>query len=456
MKIKENNESNESDLFVKKSKSKGKKRKSKKYNSNHEINTSNIYKYILYILILILLITILFFVILFNLFRLKKEESKIENENNEIPKNDIVNNENITNNMSIIYFNPSKRRDNYLIGHEYIKKCLDDDLSKKFEKVEKPIISVIIPAFNCENSIKGAISSIQNQNISDIEIILINDFSTDQTLNIIQNIQKNDQRIIIINNQKNMGSLYSRSIGSLMAKGNFTFALDNDDMFFQEDVLDITHKISIEGNFDIVGFKAVYVGNYNDDINKMFDGYFSFKANNLILYQPQLGLYPVTYKGQYSANDFTIWGKCIKTEIYKKATNSLGTERYSKFLSWCEDSSIVFIIFNIAQSYIFIHKYGILHLKSRITATYTQSNNNKLLGEIFLLDILFDFSKNNSDKNIAVSHAVNINYRYNLTDINNSTKLYFNSVLKKILNCSLITKFKKSQIKYIYNRINKN
>ena len=392
----------------------------------------------------------------------KEEETKIKNNglissNNENQTNNIDTNnssiDEIYNNTNILYFEETKRRDNYKIGHGYIKKCLNDDLSKKFEKTENPIISIIIPVFNCENSIKYTISSIQNQNISNIEIILINDFSTDQTLSIIEEIQKNDQRIIIINNKKNMGSLYTRSIGSLLVKGNFTFALDNDDMFFQEDVLDITHKISLKGNFDIVGFKAVNVGNYKDGVEKMSDGYFSLKPNNLIIYQPKLSLYPVTYKGQYAANDFTIWAKCIKSEIYKKATNALGYERYSMFLSWCEDSSIVFVIFSFAQSYIFVHKYGILHLKSSITATYTQPKNNKLLGEIFLLDVLFDFTKNNSDKNVAVSHAVNIKYKYNFTEINNTTRLYFRSVLEKIMNCSLITKMKKSQIKYLYNLI---
>ena len=327
-------------------------------------------------------------------------------------------------------------------------------MTQKFEKVENPIISVIIPVFNCEKSIKYAISSIQNQNITNFEIILINDFSTDKSLNIIQEIQKNDQRIIIVNNEKNMGSLYTRSIGILMAKGAFIFALDNDDMFFDEDLFDVTYKIAIKGGFDIVGFKSINVGSYKDPVYKMFDGYFSFKKNNLIIYQPKLGLHPVTTKGRYAANDFTIWGKCIKTEVYQKAVNTLGKERYSMFLSWCEDTSIVFVIFNIAQSYIFIHKYGIFHIKNNSTATKTQSKDNKLLGEVFLLDVLFEFSKNNSNKNIAGSHIVNVKSKYDLSHIkNNSTRLYLKSILEKMLNCSLISKMKHYQIKQIYKKV---
>ena len=434
-------EYNENDLFVKKSKVKPKK---KKYNkSKKEGDENNIARKISIILLIILLIIIIVFIILINKFGQGQNEFDIDDfdEKNEKFKN-----------TSIIYFKAISRKENLLLGKKYISRCLNDSMTKKYEKVDNPIISVIIPVFNCEKSIKYAISSIQNQNVTNIEIILINDFSSDNSLKIIEEIQKKDKRIIIINNEKNMGSLYTRSIGILIAKGKFVFALDNDDMFFQEDLFDATYKVAIKGGFDIVGFRAVNVGSYKDNINKMFDGYFSFKKNNLILYQPKLGMHPVMTKGQYAANDYTIWGKCIKTEIYKKAVNALGKERYSMFLSWCEDTSIVFVIFNIAQSYIFIRKYGILHIKNNSTATKTQPKDNKILGEVFLLDILFEFAKTN--KNIAVSHLVNIKFRFNIYHINKiSTKLYLLSILEKMMNCSLISKSKHRQVKHIYKKI---
>ena len=57
----------------------------------------------------------------------------------------------------------------------------------------------------------------------EIEIILVNDHSSDDSLKIIRNIQKDDNRIIIINNKKNKGTFYSRSIGVLESKGNIYF-----------------------------------------------------------------------------------------------------------------------------------------------------------------------------------------------------------------------------------------
>ena len=67
-------------------------------------------------------------------------------------------------------------------GRKYLDKCLNFSFRKKFKYNKKPITSVIIPLFNCEKTIKPALHSIQFQNMPRIEIILVNDFSTDNTL----------------------------------------------------------------------------------------------------------------------------------------------------------------------------------------------------------------------------------------------------------------------------------
>ena len=70
----------------------------------------------------------------------------------------------------------------------------------------------------------------------DIEIILVNDKSNDKSLKILKNFQKTDKRIKLINNKKNMGILYSRSIDDLQEKGKYIIPLDNNYMFFDNNV----------------------------------------------------------------------------------------------------------------------------------------------------------------------------------------------------------------------------
>ena len=119
-----------------------------------------------------------------------------------------------------------KLENNLFIGHILPKtdNCFENSKFKKYLKfkyIKQPQVSVIVPLFNCEKTIASSLNSIQFQNITKIEIILINDFSTDNTSEIIKKFKEKDHRIIIIENHKNMGALYSRSIASLISKGYY-------------------------------------------------------------------------------------------------------------------------------------------------------------------------------------------------------------------------------------------
>lgn len=141
----------------------------------------------------------------------------------------------------------------------FLDKCSKGILlndKSKFKESNHPLISVIVPAYNSQNFINRAIKSIQNQNITDIEIILVDDVSTDNTLTIIEELQKQEPRIKILKNNKNMGILYSRSVGALSSKGKYIFSLDNDDMFLDFDVFSTITNIANEGKFDVVEFRG--------------------------------------------------------------------------------------------------------------------------------------------------------------------------------------------------------
>ena len=167
-------------------------------------------------------------------------------------------------------------------GRHFIDKCLNNfHFSENKNLYNYPKFSVVIPAYNCESSIYYSLISIQKQNISEYEIILINDFSKDNTSQIIQSLSQHDKRIKIINNQKNQGTLYSRCIGTLIAKGEYIFALDNDDMIFGENIFDYLYKMAEDGKYEIIGFKAVNVRSYNDTIKKMEDLYSYVHPNNI-------------------------------------------------------------------------------------------------------------------------------------------------------------------------------
>ena len=358
-----------------------------------------------------------------------------------------------SNNLRIIALLKSKKYINFCVKGILINNYNNKN---KFKIKNEIKITVVIPIFNCEKSIKSSLRSIQNQNMSEIEILLVNDFSSDNSLIIIEDMAMEDSRIKIINNKKNMGTLFSRCIGTLLSKGKYIFPLDNDDLFIDYDLFDIIYRNIEKENYDIIGFKAVHGYSYNKiHISELIDDYLHDHPNNLIVNQPDLGIYSITKNNKFALNDIHIWGKCINKEIYIKAINALGKERYSYFISWAEDTSMVFILFNIAKSYKFISKYGIFHLISEKTSSYTQNSDNKTFAEIFLLEILLDFSKNNfNTKKFVVEKALEIK-NYAFFHINNNKNYqYLKKVLEKLLKCKFISEDNKFKIKQYFNEIN--
>ncbi len=92
-----------------------------------------------------------------------------------------------------------------------------------------PIISVIIPIFNTQDYLKKCLNSVINQTLKDIEIICINDNSTDNSLSILNQYKKQDKRIKIISLNKNKGSSYTRNMGINLSKGEYISFIDSDD-----------------------------------------------------------------------------------------------------------------------------------------------------------------------------------------------------------------------------------
>ena len=118
----------------------------------------------------------------------------------------------------------------------------------------KPKISVFIPIYNRENFIAQCIHSVQTQTLKDIEIVAVNDCSDDNTLNILKDLAKNDNRIKIVNNDRNHGLLYSRAMGILNSTGKYLMNLDSGDKIYGNDSLEFLYNISKSLKLDITAF----------------------------------------------------------------------------------------------------------------------------------------------------------------------------------------------------------
>lgn len=90
-------------------------------------------------------------------------------------------------------------------------------------------VSIIVPAFNAENCITTCLSSLRQQTWKNVEIIVINDYSSDNTQAVVESICRNEPTIRLINNTKNLGAYTSRNIGMKASTGEYLTVMDADD-----------------------------------------------------------------------------------------------------------------------------------------------------------------------------------------------------------------------------------
>lgn len=102
-------------------------------------------------------------------------------------------------------------------------------ITNKETNIKKPLVSFVMTAYNSEKFIKKPIESILNQTYSNIELIIIDDCSNDNTYNICKDLSIEDNRVRVYSNIKNMGTYWSKNFGFLMTRGEFIILHDSDD-----------------------------------------------------------------------------------------------------------------------------------------------------------------------------------------------------------------------------------
>lgn len=110
-------------------------------------------------------------------------------------------------------------------------------------------VSIIVPVYNVEKYLKRCLDSLVNQTLNDIEIICINDGSTDDSLDILNEYAKRDERIVVIN-QENSGQSVARNKGIDVAKGEYIGFVDSDD-WVSEDYFEKLYNSAIQNDAEI-------------------------------------------------------------------------------------------------------------------------------------------------------------------------------------------------------------
>jgi len=193
----------------------------------------------------------------------------------------------------------------------------------------KPIVSIIMPAYNAEKFISDAIQSVVNQTMENWELLIINDCSNDRTVAIIEKFLSSDDRIKLINNPKNVGVSETRNRGIKQALGEWIAFLDSDDLWKQD---------KLEKQFDVaksVNAEFLFTGaSYINEEGKAFNGHFSVPYLNTfssLKKQNVISCSSVLLKKHYFEDlkmendqlheDYVVWLKILRRGAYAYGVN---------------------------------------------------------------------------------------------------------------------------------------
>jgi len=133
---------------------------------------------------------------------------------------------------------------------------------------QKPLVTVLMTVYNGGDYLKASVQSILNQTFKDFEFLIVNDCSTDDSVKTIESF--NDKRIIIHNNEKNIGQTKSLNVGLKLAKGKYIARMDADDMAFPPWLEKLSGFMSTNLEYDVVSSGAVVIDK-NDNIKYFID-----------------------------------------------------------------------------------------------------------------------------------------------------------------------------------------
>ncbi|MGK3126465.1 glycosyltransferase [Candidatus Pantoea formicae] len=153
------------------------------------------------------------------------------------------------------------------------------------KKTAQPLVTIYIPTHNRSAMVKSAILSVQNQTYKNVEIIICDDGSSDDTAAVIAEMKKNDNRIIYLKNQVPMGACHARNRCIEIAQGEFITGLDDDDYFLRERIANFV-ETSQELNRSFLCTNMIFK---NRELEKKWKGYTGEVTLNMMGFKNWVG-----------------------------------------------------------------------------------------------------------------------------------------------------------------------
>ena len=213
-------------------------------------------------------------------------------------------------------------------------------------------VSIITPTFNSERFIAETILSVQAQTYQDWEMLIVDDNSTDKTVEIITSFQEKDSRIKLLKNTTNRGSAYSRNLALQNAKGKWIAFLDSDDIWHPEK-LERQIEFMLKNNYNFSYTNYCEINEKSEETGLLITGPKVINKNKMLAYcwpGCLTVMYDAEYVGLIQSHDikineeYALWIKVSrKTDChlldenlakYRRHSNSLSNRSYFNLIKW--------------------------------------------------------------------------------------------------------------------------
>ena len=257
-----------------------------------------------------------------------------------------------------------------------------------------PYISICLPVYNMKKYIEQGILSILNQSFQNFEILIVNDFSNDNTIDIIMKLQLKDNRIRLINHSKNLGVYTSRVDGILASRGKYIILMDPDDMILNPNLLEELYNYNLKYNLDIIEFTSICYIEKNNNFTVIKKYYHNHNFTKKIIFQPILSDIYFYHPGSYKNSRVQcriIWNKIIKRRVLLNSILYIGHDYYKKFFITADDIMINLICLHFSSNYSNINLPGYMYNIRQFSMTH--GNSNKKKWELFCYNHLLYLKK---------------------------------------------------------------
>jgi len=254
-----------------------------------------------------------------------------------------------------------------------------------------PKVSIIIPVYNVEEYLAECLDSVIRQTEKDIEIICIEDCSTDSSLKILQEYAKKDNRIVVIQNEENSGQSVARNKGLVASKGEYILFVDSDD-FIEPNLLEETLKYA--NDVDMVFFDL-----------KKYDIKQNYTKNDI-------SLLPT---GEFSANEYYLnallgnyldFGPC--TKLYKRGFLVENNIRFPEDIIYEDVLFNFFCMISSTKVYSIGHSFYIYRIRpnSTMTSKLEEKNIKDHFFSLYKLSEMYISEKYSNELNVIIEKYI--------------------------------------------------